>query len=122
MGFEPLDEEIEYFVKVSEKESLECDLPWEELISTLNKVREQLNETAKKSANYKSYGAFTFDCCKHRTPDVNPNEVFKSPVTKGMTYGFNKFKIQNLNDVHRPIVKCPETKYAESQIMLGCSK
>ena len=122
MGFEPLDDEIEYFVKTSGRDSLDSNLSFEELIEILHKVREQLNETAKKSANYKSYDAFTFDCCKHRTADVNPNEVFKSPVTKGMTYGFYNFKSQNLNDVHKPIIKCPETKYADSQVMLGCGK
>ena len=36
-----------------------------------------------------------------------------------MSYGFYKFKTQNLNDIRRPIIKCPETKYAESRVMAG---
>ena len=52
----------------------------------------------------------------------DPNIVFKSPVTKGMTYGFYNFKTQNLNDAHKPINKFPETKYAESQVMQGGAK
>ena len=92
------------------------------LVSILNKVREELNETAKKSVNYKSYGAYTFDTCKHRCAGGDPNVVFKSPVTKGMTYGFYNFKSQNLNDIRRPIIKCPETKYAESLVMAGVGK
>ena len=119
MGFEPLDDEVEYFFKIAAKDSLEYVLSFEELISILNKVRDELNETAKKSVNYKSYGAYTFDRTKHRCAGGDPNIVFKSPVTKGMTYGFYDFKTQNLNDIHKPIVKCPETKYAESQVMQG---
>ena len=121
MGFEPLDDEVEYFVKTSGK-TLDSPLSWEELLDTLYKVRDQLNEIAKKSCNYGSYGAYTFDRTKHRTAGGDPNIVFKSPVTKGMTYGFYQFKSQNLNDIHRPIVKCPETKYAESQVRQGYGK
>ena len=112
MGFEPLDDEVEFFVKVAEKDSLDYVLSFEELLSILNKVREQ-------SVNYKSYGSYTFDCCKHRWAGDDPNVVFKSPVTKGMTYGFYNFKNQNLNDIHKPIVKCEETKYADSQVRLN---
>ena len=117
MGFEPLDDEVEYFYKIAEKDNLDYDLSFKELIIILNKVRDSLNETAKKSVNYKSYGAYTFDTCKHRCAGGDPNIVFKSPVTKGMTYGFYNFKSQNLNDIRKPIIKCPETKYAESQVM-----
>ena len=119
MGFEPLDDEVDIFVKISGKDSLEYVLSFEEMISILNKVRDELNETAKKSVNYKSYGAYTFDRCKHRCAGDDPNAVFKSPVTKGMTYGFYNFKSQNLNDIHRPIIKCPETLYADSQVRLN---
>ena len=119
MGFEPLDDEVEYFNKIAAKDNLDVDLSFNELISILNKVRDSLNETAKKSVNYKSYGAYTFDTCKHRCAGGDPNVVFKSPVTKGMTYGFYNFKSQNLNDIRKPIIKCAETKYAESQVMQG---
>jgi len=122
MGFEPLDDEIDIFNRIAGKDSLEYVLSFEELISILNKVRDELNETAKKSVNYKSYGAYTFDRCKHRCIGGDPNVVFKSPVTKGMSYGFFNFKTQNLNDIHKPIIKCPETKYAESQVMQSGGK
>ena len=122
MGFEPLDDEIEYFMKIAAKDSLDYSLSFEELIQILNKVRYELNETAKKSVNYKSYGAYTFDTTKHRCAGGDPNIVFKSPVTKGMTYGFYNFKTQNLNDIRKPIIKCAETKYAESQVMQGGGK
>ena len=119
MGFEPLDDEIEMFMKIAAKDSLDKVLSFQELIEILNKLRNELNETAKKSVNYKSYGAYTFDTTKHRCAGGDPNVVFKSPVTKGMTYGFYNFKSQNLNDIRKPIIKCPETKYAESQVMQG---
>ena len=122
MGFEPLDDEIEMFMKIAAKDSLDYVLSFEELIEILNKLRYELNETAKKSVNYKSYGAYAFDTTKHRCAGGDPNIVFKSPVTKGMTYGFYNFKNQNLNDIRRPIIKCPETKYAESQVMQGGGK
>ena len=47
MGFEPLDDELEYFYKIAEKENLDYDLSFKELIIILNKVRDSLNETAK---------------------------------------------------------------------------
>ena len=122
MCFEPLDDEIEYFMKIAAKDSLDYALSFEELIQILNKVRYELNETKKKSVNYKSYGAYTFDTTKHRCAGGDPNIVFKSPVTKGMTYGFYNFKTQNLNDIRKPIIKCAETKYAESQVMQGGGK
>ena len=107
MGFEPLEDEVEFFLRIAQKESLDYILSFEELISILNKVREELNETAIKSVNYRSYGAYTFDTCKHRCAGGDPNIVFKSPVTKGMSYGFYKFKTQNLNYIRRHIIKCP---------------
>ena len=122
MGFEPLDDEVEYFYKIAAKDNLDYDLSFGELVSLLNKVRDSLNETAKKSVNYKSYGAYTFDTTKHRCAGGDPNIVFKSPATKGMTYGFYNFKTQNLNDIRKPIIKCPETKYAESLVMAGVGK
>ena len=61
MGFEPLDDEVDYFIKMSGKDSLDAPLSWEELLSILNRVRDELNETAKKSCNYRSYGVYTFD-------------------------------------------------------------
>ena len=57
-----------------------------------------------------------------KTSGFTPNIVFKSPVTKGMTYGFYDFKSQNLNDIHKPIIKCEETKYADSQVRAGLGK
>lgn len=122
MGFAPLDDEVELFYEHAKKESLESELSFEELVSILKEIRDNLNEKAKKSVNYSSYGAYTFDCYHHRSAASRPNTVFKSPATKGMSYGFYDFKNINLNNVHRPIRKCPETLYAESQVRLGYGK
>ena len=119
MGFPPLDEEVSTFKRYLKKEDPSLTISFEELKAALDTVRHDLNEAASKSVNYSSYGAYCFDCCKHRTPERNLNEVFKSPATKGMTYGFYKFQNTNLNNIHRPICKCAETKYAESTIRNG---
>ena len=121
MGFYPLDEELVIFFDFSGKRSLEDELSWEELLDTLNKVRAFLNDRAKKAKNYTSYGNYTFDYYHHRTSASDPNTVFRSPATKGMNYGFYEFDNMDnkeVNNVHRPLVKCPETRYAESLIKL----
>ena len=121
MGFYPLDEELIIFFDFSGKSSLDDELTWEELLITLNKVREFLNDRAKKAKNYTSYGNYTFDHYHHRTAASDPNTVFRSPATKGMNYGFYDFdnmENKEVNNVHRPLVKCPETRYAESLIKL----
>ena len=121
MGFDPLDEELAIFYDFSGKNSLENELSWEELLDTLYKVRAFLNERAKKAKNYTSYGNYSFDYYHHRTAASDPNTVFRSPATKGMNYGFYEFdNIDNkqVNNVHRPLIKCPETIYAESLIKL----
>ena len=121
MGFYPLDEELIIFFDFSGKRSLEDELSWEELLDTLNKVRTFLNDRAKKAKNYTSYGNYTFDYYHHRTAASDPNTVFRSPATKGMNYGFYEFDNMDnkeVNNVHRPLVKCPETRYAESLIKL----
>ena len=57
---------------------------------------------------------------KHKRKNAEPTEIFKNPISYGMNYGFRKFEEgRNLNDVYRPIVKCPETKYAEEIIRTG---
>ena len=121
MGFYPLDEELVIFFDFSGKRSLDDELSLEELLDTLNKVREFLNNRAKKAKNYTSYGNYTFDYYHHRTAASDPNTVFRSPATKGMNYGFYDFDNMDnkeVNNVHRPLVKCPETRYAESLIKL----
>ena len=121
MGFYPLDEELIIFYHFSGKKSLDDELSWEELLETLYKVREFLNERAKKAKNYTSYGNYCFDYYHHRTAASDPNTVFRSPPTKGMNYGFYDFdNIDNskVNNVHKPLIKCPETRYAESLIKL----
>ena len=122
MGFYPLDEELIIFYDFSKKNSVEAELTWEELLDTLNKVKEFLNERAKKAKNYNSYGKYSFDYYHHRTAASDPNTVFRSPPTKGMSYGFDDFdNFDNnikVNNVHRPLIKCPETLYAESLIKL----
>ena len=121
MGFYPLDEELIIFFDFSGKKSLDDVLSWEELLDTLNKVRAFLNDRAKKAKNYTSYGKYTFDYYHHRTAASDPNTVFRSPATKGMNYGFYDFDNMDNNDVnnvHTPLVKCPETRYAESLVKL----
>ena len=121
MGFYPLDEELIIFFDFSCKKSLEDELSWEELLNTLNRVRKFLNEKAKKANNYTSYGDYSLDYYHHRTAASDPNTVFRSPATQGMNYGFYDFDNMDnkqVNNVHRPLKKCNETRYAESLIKL----
>ena len=117
MGFPPLDEEVEFFVKFSGKKSGDDKLMWDEIKTTLDVIRKHLNETAKKSVNYTSFQKYYDDTYKHIRKGTEPNEVFKSPSTFGQNFGFYKFQIHDLNNIHHPKKKCDETKYAESLIM-----
>ena len=119
MGFSPLNEELEIFYQFSGKK-LEEELSLEELMNTLNNIRNFLNERAEKAKNYKSFEKYYFDHYHHRTAANNPNIVFRSPATKGMNYGFYEFDNNpdniKVNNIYRPLKKCPETKYAEELV------
>ena len=118
MGFSPLNEELELFYNFSGKK-LEDELSFEELMNTLNNIRNFLNKRAEKAKNYKSFENYYFDHYHHRTAASDPNTVFRSPATKGMNYGFYEFdNVDNkkVNNVYRPLRKCPETKYAEELV------
>ena len=73
-----------------------------------------------KAKNYKSFEKYYFDHYHHRTASSDPNVAFRSPATKGMNYGFYEFdnNINNIkvNNIYKPLRKCPETKYAEELI------
>ena len=118
MGFPPLNEELEIFYNFSGKK-LEEEISFQELINTLNEVRKFLNKRAEKAKNYTSFGNYYFDHYHHRTLASDPNYVFRSPATKGMNYGFYDFDNcdnKKVNNVYRPLKKCPETKYAEELV------
>lgn len=117
MGFPPLDEEVDFFVKHCGKSNPDDTLTWEEILSTLNVIRNELNETAKKSVKYHSYQKYYDDTFKHIRKETENPTVFKSPATAGMNFGFYKFETHDLNNIHHPKKKCAETKYAESVIM-----
>ena len=119
MGFNPLEEELVFFYHFSGKENLDCEISWEEILATLNKIRSVLDENAKKAKNYTSFGHYYLDHYHHRTAGCDPNIPYRSPVTKGMNYGFYDFdniEPNLVNNVYRPLVKCPETLFAESLI------
>ena len=118
MGFAPLNEELEIFYDFSGKK-LDDELSYEELIDIVNKIRIFLNDRADKAKKYKSFGKYYFDHYHHRTAASDPNTVFRSPPTKGMNYGFYEFDNtdnKKVNNVYRPLKKCPETKYAEELV------
>ena len=118
MGFAPLNEELEIFYDFSGKK-LDDELSYEELIDIVNKIRIFLNDRADKAKNYKSFGKYYLDHYHHRTAASDPNTVFRSPPTKGMNYGFYEFDNtdnKKVNNVYRPLKKCPETKYAEELV------
>lgn len=117
MNFPPLDEEVAVFEKFCGKTKGEDALTWEEIHTALNAIRDALNEQAKKSVTYTSFQKYYDDTYKHIRKAVEPNDVFKSPSTSGQNFGFYKFQLHNLNNIHHPKVKCDETKYAESLIM-----
>ena len=117
MNFPPLDEEVAVFEKFCGKTKGEDALTWEEIHTALNEIRDALNEQAKKSVTYTSFQKYYDDTYKHIRKEVEPNDVFKSPSTSGQNFGFYKFQLHNLNNIHHPKVKCDETKYAESLIM-----
>jgi hypothetical protein len=96
-------------------------MTWEDLLEVLNQIKESLNSTSEKSKKYTSFKSYHEDICKHKRKDVSPNETFKMPVTYSQSYGFYKFKEQNLNDIKFPRRKCEETKFAENMILTGKS-
>jgi len=75
---------------------------------------------AEKCKTFKSFQKYYLDTYKHKRKDIDPTEVFKSPITYNQNIGFYKFESgRNLNDVHKPIRKCEETKFSEFMIRTG---
>lgn len=116
MGFPPLDEEVDFFIRFSGKTTSDT-MTWDEIKDTLHAIRDHLNETAKQSVKYDSFKQYYYDTYKHIRKGTEPNVVFKSPSTAGQNYGFYKFQIHDLNNIHYPKRKCEETKYAECLVM-----
>jgi hypothetical protein len=104
------------YSKISDEKEF---LTLEEMMSAVNEIRYDLNKTAEKSIKYNSFKQYYDDTYKHRRKEVCPTEIYKTPVTFGQTYGFQKFTERDLNDVKHPIIKCDETKYAEIIAMTG---
>ena len=119
MGFPPLEEEVATFVQFSGKQNPEDSLSFEELVNTLNIIREKLNETAKLSCQFSSYNHLSLMNEMHKAKEVDPNVYFKSPACAGMNYGFYHFQDRDLNKEKFPKRKCDETKYQEKYIMSG---
>lgn len=125
-GFKPLEDEVKILKQFINKSDDE-ELLWDELLSSLNKVRgmlyylilEFLNNKAKTSVKFKSYQHYYDERYKHIRKDVQPNETFKQPVSSGQVYGFYKFYERNLNNVSYPKNKCEETKYADAIVKSG---
>lgn len=85
-----------------------------------NWTTENHRTNAQKSKSYRSFQKYYDDTYKHKRKEVQPSEVFKAPVTYNHNIGFQKFQEgRDLNDVHRPIWKCNETKFAEFMIKTG---
>lgn len=81
---------------------------------------ENNNQQSEKARNFKSYNNYYTDTFKHKRKEAEPYGAYKAPVTYNQHIGFYKFEEgRNLNDVHRPIVKCPETKFSEFMIRSG---
>ena len=120
-GYQSILKEKGKFFLGDMKELLKRIMGFSPLKEELNKIRNLLNEKAKKANNYTSYDHYCFDYYHHRTAASDPNTVFRSPPTKGMNYGFYDFdNIDNrqVNNVYKPLIKCPETKFAECLIKL----
>lgn len=84
------------------------------------KILENHSKCASESKAYKSFQNYYEDTYKHKRKDVDPTEVYKAPITYNHNIGFHKFEEgRNLNDVHRPIRKCDETKFSEFMIKTG---
>lgn len=94
-------------------------LTWSGVIYNLINI-EKNNSSAQKSKSFKSFQKYYLDTYKHKRKEVEPTEIYKAPITYNHNIGFHNFdEGRNLNDVHKPIRKCEETRFSEFMIRTG---
>lgn len=94
-------------------------LTLEEVLNVINQIRDDFNKTAEQSKKYTSFNDYYYETFKHIRKETSPDKVYKTPITYGQNYGFQKFTDKDLNDVKFPIRKCEETKYGEIMARIG---
>eukprot|EP00826_Nyctotherus_ovalis_P052781 TRINITY_DN675_c0_g1_i5.p2 TRINITY_DN675_c0_g1~~TRINITY_DN675_c0_g1_i5.p2 ORF type:complete len:117 (+),score=38.43 TRINITY_DN675_c0_g1_i5:420-770(+) len=101
----------------------DAKISWDEFVQALERIKEYVDETAKKSAMYKSHEQYFYDRMQHKRIGVPPEVTCKFPMTSGQQYGF-KVAQENSKDFYHhatnyPKNRCDETKYAEVMLKTG---
>jgi len=120
-GFPPLEDEVTLFMEEFDSNQ-DGKISWEEFQAALNRLRDRVNKKASGAKEYTSFNKMRDDRFKHKRMDNELQDKYKQPVTFNQTVGFHhKDPVQQeiIKQERHPIVKCPETKYAEEMIKTG---
>ena len=85
-------------------------------------MRAKLAEKDGAAKEYKSFEKMRHDRFKHIRMDKELDEKYKVPLTFNQSVGFKVEDPRNKDLIameRHPIVKCPETKYADEMIRTG---
>ena len=95
---------------------------WEEFSAAMGRMKEKVNGKAAGAKEYKSFTKMKEDRYKHKRMNNDLQDKYKVPMTFNQSVGF-RHKDEISKDIakqpKKPIVKCPETKYAEAMIKTG---
>ena len=120
-GFPPLEEEVAMFM---EEFDLNQDgrVTMEEFKCALTRMREKMNNKAKKGQEYTSNQQMREDRFKHKRMDGDVTGKYKLPMTSAQRNGFYN-NDQQQKDIAKmttyPVRKCQETKYADEMVRTG---
>ena len=95
---------------------------WDEFKNAMGHLRDKLNSKADGAKEYKSFTKMKEDRFKHKRMNNDLQEKYKVPMTYNQSIGFrNNDEISKdiAKQPKKPIIKCPETKYAEAMIKTG---
>ena len=95
---------------------------WDEFRGAMGRLKEKINEKAKRAKEYTSFAKMKEDRFKHRRVENELQDKYKLPMTFNQSVGFYT-KDEISKDIAKqpkyPNKKCSETKYAEEMIKTG---
>ena len=120
-GYPALEDEIKMFMEDFDTNH-DGKVSLDEFKTSLTRMRASLKNKDSAAMEYKSYNKLTSDRYKHSRMKDGTDQKYKVPLTFNQSIGFRSDDPRNADLMkmeRHPIVKCPETKYADEMIKTG---
>ena len=120
-GYPALEDEVKMFMEDFDANH-DGKVSLDEFKAALGRLREQLKGKDNAAKEYTSFNKMAHDRNKHIRMGKDLESKYKVPLTFNQSIGFQQDDPQKKDLVkmeRHPIVKCPETKYADEMIKTG---